>query len=373
MKVRVLIILLGLAIWSSCFKVKVPELIYDRDLSLQENLNVLDEWFKNLQGTGWYNGSVLIAQEGRPLFSKAYGYTDHTQTQLLTTDHAFRLASVSKQFTAAAIMLLQQDELLAYDDRVIDYIPELTWGNVTIRHLLTHTSGLPDYESDSRSWIFENPLTTDQVIQQYRIHRKPLRFDPGVKYEYSNTGYILLAKVVERISGMTFETFVQQRIFNPLGMHRTRVWNLLSSDKTFENKAYGFNGRKPNDFTSLDGVVGDGGIFACAEDFIAWDQAWYDTTLLIQENKREAYRPYTLNDGQPSFYGFGWGLSETGFQVNHSGGWVGARTFMMRDLDKKSLIVILDNSTNQHLDQVWEQFELFLEEGDLINCETATL
>ncbi len=370
MKINWFLFTIIFLISSACFRSNIPVIEYDQTENRKENFEALDQWFNALCEEGLFNGSVLISKEGQPLLSAAYGYIDHTHTDKLTTDYAFRLASVSKQFTAAAVMLLQQDGLLAYDDPLRKYIPKLLWDDVTIRHALTHTSGMPDYEEAARSsWKFDDPLTTEEVIRQYAMHPEPLRFEPTEKYEYSNTAYILLAKVVENISGKSFEDFTKDRIFNPLGMHRTRVWNLLSKDNSFDNKAYGFDGNKLYDYTNLDGVVGDGGIYACAEDFLQWDKCWYNHSLISEANIELAFEPATLKDGKKSYYGFGWGLSENGKQVSHTGEWVAARTFILRDLELKSMVVLLDNSTNKRLSDVWEILELFLEDGKIISEE----
>ena len=169
---------------------------------------------------------------------------------------------------------------------------------------------------------------------------------PLEQYAYSNTGYVLLAGIIEIISQQSFEDFMRLELFEPLGMKNTRVWNLLSEDTTFENKTSSFNAfwKKPLQPGFIDGVAGDGAVFSSLEDFLIWDQFWYSNNLISAATLQEAFKAPTLANGKTSNYGFGWILQ--GDVVWHNGGWLGARTFFSRNTKNKTCLVLLDNSAN---------------------------
>jgi len=223
---------------------------------------------------------------------------------------------------------------------------------ITIRQLLNHTSGIPDYLSIANDYIGENEtITTEKLIKVYSERKPNVRFKPGDKFEYSNIGYVLLAEIIARISGKSYSAYMYEHVFQPLNMRHTKVFNLLSKEEP-GNRVYGFKRRfflfgKKNlsDLNRFDGVAGDGGIYSCAYDLFIWHNALLSGTLVPIKDLAEAYESGVLNDGTKTGYGFGWFIKGNG-TVEHAGGWQGFATYLHRNLVKDQLIVVLDNTGN---------------------------
>ena len=334
--------------------IRLPYLKIDSAVPKAEKLDELDKWFTNIHGRGKFNGSVLVAKRGEVVFSKSYGLKSSDSSTLLDEHASFNLASVSKQFTAMAIVLLKERGQLNYHDPLSRYIPELSFHDkVTIRHLLNHTSGVPDYMRLAKSSLKGKTLFTNKDLIALFSEKQPqLNFLPGSKFEYSNTGYVLLAEVVERVSGESFESFMNKNIFAPLTMQNSQVYNLLSNSEP-KNRVYGFRyqfslfggKKKPNDLNVFDGVAGDGGVYASTHDLFLWHEALTRGQLVSREAYAAAYHPAVLSDSKTSNYGFGWFLNADA-SVEHAGGWIGFTSYLYRHVDNGELIVILDNSTN---------------------------
>lgn len=322
----------------------------------------LDSLFAALQAAGTFNGNVLIAEEGVPIFERSYGFANFTTGEKLDAASVFELASVSKQFTAAAIMLLKEANKLRYEDELGRWIPQLSfYKGVTIRHLLQHTGGLPDYESLTDSlWVDKTRFFTNKdLIAFFEQHRFAPLFAPGSKWEYSNTGYALLASIIEKASGSSYGSFLEKNIFRPLGMSHTTVYRRrFEPNRVLPHYAYGFVRDGSNGYvlpdslarTSfvyfLDGIVGDGTVNATARDLLTWDAALTSGKLLPLPVLAEAYTPAALDGGKTYNYGFGWmiGKSPAGRAVSHSGGWPGYATYIVRDLDGHKTIILLKNA-----------------------------
>lgn len=320
--------------------------------TLSEKLVVIDDYLADMQSQGDFNGAVLIAKQGEPLLINTYGFTDVTKTTALTTDSSFRLASMSKQFTTMAVMILQERGLLDYDDLVSQHINELTYDDITIEHLMHHTSGIQDYTFFPESYITEQgaeymtmPVFFD-IIAEHPLNRE---FTPASQWRYSNTGYILLAEIVERVSGQGFEDFMHDEIFTPLNMGDSDVYNWLSDSQSgrLANRTQGFWGTTPAELTHLDGIAGDGAVFASIADILKWDEALRDNTLVTEQTKLRAFTPAVVSDGTPTNYGYGWSVfTDDGVDyVSHGGSWLGARTMIIRNLTSGGLIVLLDSSS----------------------------
>jgi len=331
----------------------IPPLSINENSIREEKLQDLNSWLSRLNDKDRFSGSVLLAKGDKILFSKSYGFQDIAETKSLAENSSFNLASVSKQFTAMAIVLLKYQEKLAYKDSITKYIPELNlYKEVTIENLLHHTSGIPDYISiASINWDESEILKTSDVIAILKDN-KELKFSPGEKYDYSNSGYILLAEIVARASGVTFSEFMKNNVFIPAEMNYTTVFNLLSEDEP-ENRVFGFKknhwifGRKKQvkDLNYFDGVVGDGGIYSSAKDLYQWSQAITKEKVVPQEEYDLAFESGRLRDGSKTGYGYGWFIKGEGI-VEHAGGWQGFASYIYRDVSTDSLIVVLDNSSN---------------------------
>ncbi|MEM7515141.1 MAG: serine hydrolase domain-containing protein [Bacteroidota bacterium] len=342
--------------WFFMGYLKVPELIIPTDASEKEKIEIVDSWFEELQEKNKFNGVVLLGKEGEALLAKGYGYADAKKEKTLTERSSLRLASVSKQFTAAGILLLQEQGKLTVDDLVADHLEGLPYETVNIRHLLNQTSGIPDVymdlaqENEEEISLLTNEITVKILLEE---DAKAVA-SPNEEYEYSNTNYILLARIIEVVSEKSYEVFMKEELFEPLGMANTRVWNLLSEEESFPGQAEdirNFDGKFSKLTPSfLDGVAGDGAVFTSALDLLIWDSFWYENELISQENLHEAFKEPTLLNGETSDYGFGWMITSTGMW--HNGGWLGARTYISRNTEEKTVMAILDNSSNIHLDEI---------------------
>ena len=302
---------------AQCCRRKVPNLAIQRSLPMSDKLEHTAEWLAGIFARGAFNGTVLIARHGEICFERHYGFTDIDGRTALSGRCSFSLASVSKHFTAAAILLLAHRGKLTLQDTVAQCIPELAdYDDIAITHLLQHTSGVPDHmELAADHWDTTRILTAKDVIALFAGHRPALYFDPGDQFEYSNTGYALLEEIVTRVSGRPYPQFMAEEIFQPLGMHDSAAFNLASKECPLGSRVFGFRkrfvcfGKKVrSDLNFLDGVYGDGGIFASAEDLVRWDAALRGGALMPVEFYAQAYMPGRLNDGHRTAYGFGWGI-----------------------------------------------------------------
>lgn len=287
--------------------------------------------------------SVLVLRDGRPVVREGFGFANLERGVPATPATNYRLASVTKQFTAAAILLLAEDGELSIDDPVRRWLPSLpsAAAEVTIRHLLTHTSGLVDYED------LIPDEQTEQVHDADVLHllenEDRTYFVPGSSYRYSNSGYALLALIVERVSGRKFADFLETRIFEPLGMDETVAYEKGMS--VVPNRAYGYGREKGrwvrNDQSVTSAVLGDGGIYSSIDDLAKWDAALYDDRLLSEASRRLAFTPATETDRPGVGYGFGWRIEDD--SVWHTGETRGFRNVILRYPAERVTIVVLTN------------------------------
>lgn len=287
--------------------------------------------------------SLLVVKDGKALVSRGYGLAELESGRPAGPETNYRLASVTKQFTAASILLLVQDGRVGLDDPIRRWLPSLppTDNGITIRHLLTHTGGLIDYE-DIMSPDTRVPLRDADVLKLLENERRTY-FPPGTSYRYSNGGYSLLSLVVEKASGMSFQAFLKQRIFLPLGMTNTLAY--VQGGSPVPNRAFGYSlidghwTRTDQSMTSA--VLGDGGVYSSIADMAKWDAAFYDNRLLSDESRRLAFHPWTKTDDPTIEYGFGWRI--TGETEWHSGETIGFRNVIVRYPRRHFTVVLLTN------------------------------
>lgn len=340
MKIHTIIIILALSLFFNGCK-------RSEGFNNSEQMISLDEELQSLQEEGRFNGAVLVAQNDDIILMKTYGYTDYTRTKKLTLQSSFYLASVSKQFTATAIMILKDKKKLGFDDDITLYLPELDYEGITIRHLLNHTSGLVDiYHLDEKYFQDLTILTNPDVLTIFKEHPIKLNFSPGSKFSYSNTGYIFLSEIISRVSGLTFESFLKNEIFEPLKMKNSSVFNLLSNNDVLPNRTRGFIGDLDNSYSPANGVSGDGSVYLSIEDFLLWTEALREHSIISESSWKEALSPAILNNSEKSYYGFGWLLSADNSFIEHSGEWLSSRSYIKMDLINYGLIVVLDSSSN---------------------------
>lgn len=328
-----------------------------------------------------FNGVVLIAEEGKPVYQGAFGYREYEKQILLQTSDIFELASVSKQFTAMIIMMLKEKGNLDYDDLVEKYL-NIPYKGITIRHLLTHTGGLPDYQDImDKHWDKSKVAGNEDCIEYLNKYAPPKNFEPGTKYEYSNTGYLLLASIAEKASGKDFIWMCRNWIFQKLKMKSTDI-RTLAEKKATTNFAIGHmyvqERNKPalsagrfiraDSFPSSNYTIwlgnrkGPGRISSTAGDLLKWDNALYTEKLVKQSTLNEAFTPMKLNDGGLSYYGFGWDLrndSTLGKIVLHTGDNPGYKTEIVRYIHKKKTIILLSNNAYAGEDAIIKEVEAF--------------
>ena len=315
----------------------------------------LDKKFKRLQRLTGFNGTVLYAEKGKIIFKKAYGFANvRRKRDSLTTHSAFQLASVSKMFAAMSIMILKSEGKVDYDEDIRTYLPEFPYGGVTCRMLMTHRSGLPRYMSLALDhWKNKRiPMDNNDMMNLFVEYEPDVYFKPDHGFHYCNTNFALLANVVESVSGMHFDEFARKRIFEPLGMKDSFVYNMRndSSVPLYVEKGvpgYYHRGwrwrRMENDY--LNGVMGDKNVYTSVEDLYKYDKALDDFTLVPESVLHEAFVK-----GSPKYwrrkdnYGFGWRLKTSMDSVAyHFGWWKGFRTFYIRDMRHQKTLFVLTN------------------------------
>jgi CubicO group peptidase (beta-lactamase class C family) len=320
----------------------------------------LDSIFSKLHKKRGFNGTVLVTRYNQVLYTGAFGYADFKRKDTLSTQTAFQLASVSKQFTAMAVMMLQEQGKLRYDDSVQQYIPAFPYKGITIRQLLTHHSGLSNYTYFSdKLWPDRKQfMTNEDVLGLMAAHQPRVYYQPNTHFDYSNTGYALLASIVTQASGMPFATFLQKHIFKPLRMTRTFTY---SKDATVHRRSVAVGhtrGRRQVIPDYLDTVLGDKGIYSTVEDLYKWDQALYTQKLVKQETLEEAFTGTRLKKKKGEDYGFGWRIRQLDrgdTVVFHAGLWHGYTSYLLRNPKDQSALIVLSNVPNgslQHLKEI---------------------
>lgn len=328
----------------------------------QKRIEKIDSIFSILYKENKFNGNILIAEKGKIVYTKSFGLANIDSKEKLNANSIFELASGTKPFTAMAIMILKEQGKLNIDDKVTKYLPELSaYNNITIRNLINHTGGLPDYMPIMNN-IWDKTLiaTNTDIINMLGELNPKVNFESNTKAEYSNTGYVLLASIIEKASGQTYASFLDSAIFKPLQMTRTLVANNRLSPIKIKNYALGYiyvenkyilpdNYDRSKFVIWLDGVVGDGSVNSTTNDLYKWDRALYTDKLVSKESMKDVFTNGILNDGTLTKHGFGWRVLETqpfGKIARHSGGWPGYLTYIERDIDNDKTIIILQNHYN---------------------------
>ena len=312
-------------------------------------------------------GVLLVAEKGKIIYHKAFGYREWSAKTPLQKSDIFELASVSKQFTAMIIMMLKEKGLLHYHDPVEKYI-SIPYKGITIRNLLTHTSGLPDYQAImDEHWDKAKVAGNADCIEYLNKFAPAISFEPGTKYEYSNTGYLLLASIAEKVSGKDFIELCRQWIFRPLQMNSTDI-RTLAEKAAIKNFALGHIYVKDRNqyiradsFPSSNYTIwlgnrkGPGRISSTAQDLLKWDRALYGNKLVSKPTLQEAFTPMKLQDGSLSYYGFGWMLrpdNKQGKLVYHTGDNPGYKTEIIRLIDQQKTIIVLNNNAHENFEKM---------------------
>ena len=294
--------------------------------------------------------ALAVIKEGKMIIARGYGVANVEHQVPVKPETIFQSGSTGKQFTATAVMMLVEEGKLSLDDKITKYFPDgpEVWQNITVRHLLTHTSGMTDYPQD---FDLRRDYTEDELFQ--RIKSVPLAFQPGEKWSYSNLAYVMLGILIHKVSGKFYGNYLQERIFKPLDMTTARI---ISESDIVANRAAGYrvvNGQLKNQSwvsPSLN-TTADGALYLTIYDMAKWDAALYTEKLLKKSSLEQMWTPVKLNDGKTQPYGFGWALGEVrGHRIiEHGGAWQGFKAQISRYVDDKLTVIVLANQirTNQ--------------------------
>lgn len=339
---------------------------------------LLAKWYEK-DGPGM---AVLLIRDGHVAYRKGIGLADIDARAPVTPGTQFLLGSVPKQFTAMAILMLKEKGKLQLDDSLAKYCPEFPdyARTITIRHLLNHTSGLPDYEElllgkvdydklyqSSKSPRAAHEYTSGEALEALSREQK-LRFSPGEKFEYSNSGYVVLAQIVERLSGKRYAEFLRENIFNPLGMRDTLVVDERRQKVPRLATGYGKRNGQWQDitYTPENFIYGEDGIYSTVDDLYQWDQALYTERLVPRSTLEMAFTPGRSNDGKetdtyltgmlkrPTSYGFGWFITtlKGNKELEHGGFWSGYRSYIIRVPAQRTTAIVLMNSAYDPVRQI---------------------
>lgn len=321
----------------------------------------LDTFFTNRNLQNGFSGSVLVSKNGKLLYQNCFGYCDYTAKNLMTDTNAFQLASVSKTFTATAVLWCVEHNIFSLDDTLQKFFPLLPYKNIHVKDLLCHRSGLPNYIYFCSGKCKANEYLSNEQVLEIMQHEKPAAYAlPNKKFEYCNTNYLLLASIVERVTGKKFQQFMKQTFFEPLNMRHSFVFDVTdSSDRKI---ATSYNSKwqiQHND--CFDGVVGDKGVYSTVSDMFKWDMAFYEGKLLSQQMMKEAYTPRSFEKPGKRNYGYGWRLSQqpdSSYLVYHNGWWHGNNTVFYRNTRDTTAVIILSNKYNRSVYRVQPVFDI---------------
>lgn len=325
----------------------------------------MDALFQVYNRPGVPGANVLVVKNGQAVFAKSYGMANLEERIVADTNTNYRLASVTKPFTAMAILILAERKKLSLDDRLTDFFADFpAYGrSISVRHLLQHMSGLKDYEG-----LIPAGRTTqlkDRDVLELLQRQEGALFPAGEQFRYSNSGYALLALIVEKASGTSFAAFLKKNIFDPLGMTNTVAHEEGTS--TVAERAFGYsqrtNGFQRTDQSLTSAVLGDGGIYSSVTDLAKWDSALDAGRLVNRAALEEAFQRGKLNNGRETDYGFGWQLNTyRGLKcISHSGSTIGFRNFIARFPEQKLTVIVLTNRSSAIPEKVLDGIlDLFL-------------
>lgn len=335
--------------------------VFTLNIFAQNKAQQIEQLLAKYNEYGQFNGSALVAENGKVIFKKGFGQANMEWDIPNQPDTKFRLGSISKQFTALLIVKLAEEGKLKLDVPITTYLPDYPKENgdkITIHNLLTHTSGIPNYTSAPNFLKDKSrtPYTPEEFIKTF--NKLPLDFKPGEKFSYSNSGYFLLGYIIEKITGKTYEQYLQEIILTPLKMTNTGYDHF---EVILKNRASGYekNGKNISNASFIDMSIpyAAGSLYSTVEDLYLWDQALYTNKLLSQKSMESLFKPYIKAwDG---FYGYGWSIKEVDNGnkgklkiIEHGGGINGFNTNIARVPADKNLVVLLNNTGGTVLGEI---------------------
>ncbi|MDB5193299.1 MAG: beta-lactamase [Segetibacter sp.] len=324
-----------------------------RKLTDQEKLNykvALQSLYDSVLGNGSFNGAILVAKNGEVLLEEYKGYINLATKDTIDANSTFHVASVSKTFTATAILKLYEEQKLDLEDSIQKYFPGFPYEGVTIKNLLNHRSGLPNYiyfMGQDPEW--RKRMVSNADILQYLMEKKPTHYGfPDRGFHYCNTNYALLALLVEKISGQPFPEYMTENIFAPLGMTHTRIFTI--ADTATYVPSYGWN-NSVFGIEQMDCVYGDKNVYTTARDLLLWDKGLYDNKIISAGLYKEATEPYSFEKPSIHNYGLGWRLMifPGSKIVYHTGWWHGNNATFTRFIQDTAVVIIVGNKFNRNI------------------------
>ena len=310
----------------------------------------INAFFEKKFSRNQFNGNILFAENGKIITQKSYGYSNLRKKEPLTKEHSFQLASVSKPFTSIAILQLIENNKINLKDTIQEFFPEFPYQGITIHQLLSHRSGMSQYthfcDAPDSIWPDKSITINNQDVINIISRIVPLiNYKPDYKYYYCNTNYLILASIVEQVSGLSFKQYVKKYIFEPSGMFNSAIYDRTN----FEDlvlPVQGYENKTPWEDVYLNGVVGDKGVYSTTEDLLKFDRALEKNILISDSLKKLAFTKMNLERKGNKNYGYGFRLKEHekyGKIVYHTGWWKGFRSYFVKVLDKNQTIIVLNN------------------------------
>lgn len=327
-------------------------------IPVKDNDPIIAQFFNERHRQG-LNGLAMVTRNDTIIYRDVFGYQNYESKDSFRINTAMQLASVSKQFTGVAVLQLVEKNQIKLTDSIQCYFPDFPYTGITVHNLLTHRSGLPNYMYFLEEYCSDKmkPVSNLELVKLMTTNKPDAYANPNSRYQYSNTGYALLAAIVEKVTGLSFEDYMEIYVFRPAGMNNTWVYN-KARDPFIKNRAWGYTPgwvRYADDY--MNGITGDKGIYSTLNDLFYWDQALDNETILSKEMQELAYTPH--NPGMiNSNYGYGWRIfKENGHNIAfHFGWWRGFKAFMLRDNDRDLNIVIMTNRENVRLNDLTALF-----------------
>ncbi len=310
----------------------------------------INSFFKNKFSKNQFNGNILFAENGNIISQKSFGYSNLRKRELLTKNHSFQLASVSKPFTSLAILQLIEKKKINLLDSIQKFFPEFPYEGITIHQLLSHRSGMSQYthfcDAPDSIWPDKSiTINNNDVINIISKIVPLINYKPDHKYYYCNTNYLLLASIVEKVSSLSFKQYMKKHIFNPSGMYNSIIYDRTNFEELIL-PAQGYENKTPWEDVYLNGVVGDKGVYSTTEDLLRFDRALEKNIFISDSLKKLAFSKMNKDRNGNKNYGYGFRLKEHknyGKIVYHTGWWKGFRSYFIKVVDKNQTIIVLNN------------------------------
>jgi len=339
--------------------------IETKSIELEKLQSSIDSLFNSEIGENEPGAAILFSYQGEMIIGKGYGLRDIESYEPITASTNMRMASLSKQFTALSILSLVNKGMLSLDEEVYNYLPYPIFKKISIENLLNHTSGLPDYyEHFEKHWDKSKIAENRNVLDWLATNPDPV-FEPGEEWEYSNTAYLMLALIVEKISGIEFSEYARENVFKKAGMLKTNYFN-LAQPIAIPERAFCYEKDSLGHFNKVDGfymngVMGDGAVYTSVNDYFKYDLDLRNETILSSKTHELIFKPSSTHqvDGVDKHYAMGWGVTDS--TAVHTGGWFGTNTYVKRHLNKPLTFAIFMNRNT-----LWEN-DLIGKTDSLIN------